>query len=215
MRAIIWSAILAAGVVGAEPKAQTWTFAKADLGKLPAGWTAAKTGEGEGSVWKVTADESAPGKTGHVLTQTAAGPNRLFNLCLRNGSEFGDGELSVRVRAGDGEIDQGGGLVWRARDANNYYVCRFNPLEKNFRLYNVKDGKRTELRSKEKIDVPAGKWFTVGVKHVGAKIVCTLNGAHALEATDETFPKSGQVGLWTKADAVTSFDELTIVNGGR
>lgn len=208
MRTLTVVLVIVTGAIAAEPAAKTWTFGKGDLDKLPAGWTAAKTGEGEGSVWKITADDTAPGKTGHVLTQTAAAPNRLFNLCLANETDFTDGEISVQVRAVKGEIDQGGGLVWRAKDANNYYVCRFNPLEKNFRVYFVQDGKRKELGSKDKIELPADKWFTVAVKHQGNKIHCTLNGEHALEASDDTFPANGKIGLWTKADAVTSFDLL-------
>jgi hypothetical protein len=201
--------------LAAEPAIREWTFKKDDLGKLPAGWTAAKTGEGEGSVWKVTADDTAPGKTGHVLTQTAAGPNRLFNLCLIDGVVFHDGELIVRAKAVSGEIDQGGGLVWRAIDANNYYVCRYNPLEKNFRVYHVKDGKRTELASKDKIEPDAEKWFTISVKHAGNKITCSLNNKHTLEVTSDTFPKPGKVGFWTKADAATSFDQLKIIASPR
>jgi Domain of Unknown Function (DUF1080) len=201
-------ALLAVALLtGAEPEARVWTFTRADVGKLPAGWTAAKTGEGDGSVWQVRADDTA-GKTTYVLVQTAEGPTRLFNLCLADGTAFQDGELSVRVKALSGEIDQGGGLLWRAKDANNYYVCRYNPLEKNFRVYHVKDGKRTELAGKSKVEVPAGQWFTVAVKHVGDKVRCTLNGEHALEVTDGTFSEAGRVGLWTKADAVTAFAEL-------
>jgi hypothetical protein len=215
MRTIAVIALFGVPALAAEPKAREWNFKKDDLGKLPAGWTAAKTGEGDGSVWKVTADNSAPGKSGHVLTQTAAGPNRLFNLCFVDGSEFGDGELSVRCKSVSGEIDQGGGLVWRAIDANNYYVCRYNPLEKNFRLYHVKDGKRTELASKDKLELLTEPWFTVTVKHAGNKITCSLNGKHTLEVTNDTFPKPGKVGLWTKADAVTSFDQLKIVATAR
>lgn len=210
MRSCLLAMTLVSFVVAADPKAHPIAFDKADLGKLPAGWTAAKTGEGEGSVWKVTADDSAPGKPGHVLTQTAAGPNRLYNLCVRDESSFLDGDLTVRVKAIAGEIDQGGGLVWRYLDANNYYVCRYNPLEKNFRLYTVKEGKRKELASKEKIELKKAKEFAVSVKHIGSKIVCELDGEHKLEVTDETFPKPGKVGLWTKADAVTSFDKLGI-----
>ena len=125
----------------ADEKTRLITFAKSDSGRLPTGWTAAKTGEGEGSVWQVAADDTAPGKTGHVRVQTAKGPTRLFNLCLLDGSTFADGELSVAIKANKGDIDQGGGLVWRCQDANNYYVCRYNPIEGNFRLYYLKDGR--------------------------------------------------------------------------
>jgi hypothetical protein len=211
MRPLTVLVLFAIASLAAEPKAREWTLKKEDFGELPAGWTAAKTGKGDGSVWKVTADNSAPGKTGHVLTQTAEGPNRLFNLCLVDGSEFADGELSVRAKSVSGEIDQGGGLVWRAIDGNNYYICRYNPLEKNFRLYQVKDGRRTELASKDKLEPLTEPWFTVAVKHAGNKITCSLNGKHTLEITNDTFAKPGKVGFWTKADAVTSFDQLKIV----
>jgi len=200
-----------ASVTFAAEKAQLINFGKSDLGKLPDGWTATKTGEGEGSVWKVTADETVPSKTGYALTQTAAGPNRLFNVCVFNASSFLDGTLTVQVHAISGEIDQGGGLVWRYLDANNYYVCRFNPLEKNFRLYTVKDGKRKELASKDKIELAKPTLFSITVAHVGNKITCQLAGKHKLESTDDTFQKAGKVGFWTKADAVASFDSLGII----
>jgi hypothetical protein len=194
----------------ADEKTRLITFAKSDNDKLPTGWTAAKTGEGEGSVWKVAADDTAPGKTGHVLVQTAKGPTRLFNLCLLDGATFADGELSVAVKSNKGDIDQGGGLVWRCQDANNYYVCRYNPLEGNFRLYYLKDGRRTQLATKENVELSAGKWFTVGVRHAGNKIECSLNGDKLLTVTDDTFLKPGKIGLWTKADAVSAFDQLSI-----
>jgi 3-keto-disaccharide hydrolase len=203
-------AFVLVGTVAAQEKPAPITFAKADAGKLPAGWTAAKTGTGEGSVWKVTAQETAPGKTGHALTQSAASPAKMFNLCLLEKSAFSDGELSVQVKANEGSTDQGGGLLWRAVDANNYYVCRYNPLEQNYRLYKIVDGVRTQLATKDKLEVPDGKWFTVAVRHTGNKIECLLNGTLHLEVKDDTFAKPGKVGLWTKADAITSFDLLLI-----
>ena len=142
--------------------------------------------------------------------QTAESPSGLFNLCLAKGSEFADGELSVQIKAVTGKTDQGGGLVWRVNDANNYYVCRFNPLEDNFRLYKVVAGKRTQLATKEELTVPEGKWFTVSIRHIGNKIECLLNGKKQLEATDGAFPKPGGVGVWTKADAVSAFDQLAL-----
>ena len=147
--------------------------------------------------------------------QTAESPSGLFNVCLASGIEFTDGELSVQIKAVAGKTDQGGGLVWRAKDANNYYICRFNPLEDNFRVYKVVDGKRTQLATKENITLPAGKWFTVSIRHVGKKIECRLNGEKHLEATDDTFPKAGAIGLWSKADAVSAFDKLVMTPIGQ
>src|SRR5262249_35141440 len=164
MRSLIASVcIVITSIVSGEDAAKEVTFARADQGKLPGGWTAAKTGTGDGSVWKVVEGSSTPSKSGFALAQTAEGPNALFNLCILDGSAFKDGEVSVMVKAVAGKLDQGGGVVWRYKDANNYYVCRYNPLEENFRVYHVKDGKRTQLATKEGLTVPAGKWFAVSI----------------------------------------------------
>src|SRR5262245_57029312 len=128
--AAVTVALLAACAPAAAQEALTFTFAKGDAGKLPKGWTSAKTGKGEGSVWKVVADDSAPSKKGYALAQTAEGPEQLFNICVLDAS-YTDLELAVSFKAVKGKEDQGGGLVWRYADADNYYVCRMNPLEDN------------------------------------------------------------------------------------
>jgi hypothetical protein len=183
-------------------------LSKADLGKLPAGWEAAQTGAGKGSVWKVVADDTAPSKSGLALAQTAAGPEGLFNLCVATKGRFGNQvDLSVSLKPIQGESDQGGGVVWLYQDANNYYVTRYNPLEDNFRVYKVVAGKRTQLGTIEKIAKVPG-WHTIRVMHSGKTITCTLDDKHQLKATDDTFQKPGLVGLWTKADAQTHFDRF-------
>lgn len=192
-----------------DSAAQTWSFEEDDVGKLPRGWTAAKTGDGEGSVWKVTEDKSAPSGA-RVLAQVAKGPSPLFNLCIADGSAIQDFQLSVAFKAVDGKIDQGGGVVWRYVDSSNYYVTRFNPLETNFRLYKVVDGKRMQLATKEGLEGPAGEWHKLVVRMEGDDITCSLNGTRHLEATDATFAKAGKIGLWTKADAQTYFDGLDV-----
>lgn len=206
LSAALCGALCCGVVVADEPK--TVTFAKADAGKPPKGWVVARTGEGEGSVWAVTADDSAPSKSGYALAQTAEGPNPLYNLCVLTDSGFKDGEVSVAVKAVKGKLDQGGGVVWRYKDAKNYYVCRYNPLETNIRLYQVKEGKRTQLATKEEVAVKEGAWFTVSVMQTGKVIECSLDGKKLLEATDETFPDAGQVGVWCKADAHSHFDQF-------
>lgn len=194
----------------AQEKYRTFTFGKDDAGKLPRGWTAAQTGEGAASVWKVLADETAPSKKGHVLAQTASAPKLTYNLCVLDDSNYKDVEISVAFKAVKGEVDQGGGVVWRYQDANNYYIARMNPLESNFRLYKVEGGKRNQLATAEKIKVSAGEWHTLHIAMEGNKIECKLDGKQVFEATDDTFAKPGKVGLWTKADAVTSFDDLKV-----
>ncbi len=190
-------------------------FTKADAGKLPAGWKADRTGKGDGSIWKVVADATGPGRTGYVLAQTAAGERTVFNLCVVPEARFRDVELSAAFKAVRGELDQGGGLVWRYRDADNYYVARMNPLEDNYRFYKVVAGKRIQLATVEGIKIPAGAWHTLKVRHVGDRIECFLDGKKRIEATDRTFEQAGAVGLWTKADAQTAFDAFCAAEAKR
>jgi hypothetical protein len=194
----------------AQDKYRTITFAKDDLGKVPKGWTAAKTGKGEGSVWKVVEDSTAPSKRGFALAQTAKSPGQTFNLCILDDSNYQQVEVSVAFKAVEGKIDQGGGIVWRYQDADNYYIARYNPLEDNFRLYKVVAGKRMQLATKEEIALKAGEWHTIKIAMEGNKIECKLNGKQIFEATDDAFPKAGKIGLWTKADAQTHFDEFKV-----
>jgi hypothetical protein len=187
---------------------KTLGFEKADLGKVPKGWAAAQTGKGVGSAWKLVADDSAPTSRGVALAQTAASPKSMFNLCVVEQPQFKDLEVKVDFKAMQGKEDQGGGIAWRYQDADNYYVVRANPLEDNFRLYKVIQGKRIQLAAAENLDIPAKKWHTIQVKHVGDKIECSLNGKKLLEAKDGAIAAAGRVGLWTKADAQTHFDML-------
>lgn len=194
-------------VVAEEPKAMKTDFEGATVGSVPKGWTVAKTGTGEGSVWKIAEDKTAP-KGPKVLAQTAESPGPMFNLCVADDTNFKDVEASVAFKAVKGKKDQGGGIVWRYADANNYYIARFNPLEDNFRLYHVVAGKRTQFGGKEELKAKAGEWHTLTIKMVGDAITCSLNGKVEIEAKDATYTKPGKVGLWTKADAQTYFDDL-------
>ena len=137
----------------------------------------------------------------------AESPNAMFNLCVLEGGSYKDLEATVAFKAVRGKNDQGGGFVWRYRDANNYYIARMNPLEENYRVYKVVAGKRTQLATVENIPKSPG-WHTIGVKHAGKEIICTLDEKHRLSVTDDTFTKPGLVGLWTKADARTHFDKF-------
>lgn len=195
---------------GAAPKT-TFTFGKDKAGALPAGWKAEQTGAGKGSEWKVVKDETAPSKSGQALAQTAASPRALFNLCVEQKLVARDVEISVEFKAVKGKVDQGGGLVWRYQDANNYYVARMNPLEDNYRLYKVIDGKRTQLATTEdNVVVPENSWQRLTIRHAGSKITCFLDGKKLLEAEDNAIAKAGKIGLWTKADAQTYFDQLIV-----
>ncbi len=112
-------------------------------------------------------------------------------------------------KANSGREDQGGGVIWRAKDKNNYYVARMNPLESNFRIYYVKDAHRVMLAS-ARIRIPAHEWHELEIHHFGNKITGYIDGKKLLEVKDSTFTEPGGVGLWTKADAATSFDNFKI-----
>jgi hypothetical protein len=198
------------GLAGGREKARNFPFTQADEGKVPTGWKAEKTGKGEGSVWKVVADNTAPSRKGYVLAQTAEGPSSLFNVCVATDTRYQNVEVIVAFKANEGKKDQGGGIVWRYQDANNYYVARMNPLEDNFRVYKVVGGKRSAEFQDAEVKVPKGEWHSLKIKMVGNHIECFLDGKKHLDVRDDSITSTGQVGLWTKADAQTSFDGFRV-----
>jgi len=131
-----------------------------------------------------------------------------LNVVLVDSVQAKNLDLSVHLKPIAGTIDQGGGVVWRAKDAKNYYICRYNPLENNFRVYKVVDGRRTELASAD-IQKTDG-WQTLRITMREEQIECFLDGKKHLEVNDGTFGVAGRIGLWTKADAQTHFDDLTL-----
>src|SRR5207244_5427887 len=142
-----------------------------------------------------------------ALAQTTADKDALFNLCVADEPSLKDVEVSVTFKAIKGERDQGGGIVWRYQDANNYYVARMNPLEDNFRVYKVVAGKRSKEFQNVEVKVPANEWHVLKIGMQGDHIQCYLDGKKHLDVKDATFAEAGKVGLWTKADAQTYFDD--------
>ncbi len=191
-----------------EDEKLVFNFENNPVGVLPQGWSNQMTGKGGLGSWSVLADPTAPSKP-NVLAQTSKeNPGYHFNIAVAEQTNFSDLEIELMFKAIDGQEDQGGGPVWRYQDADNYYVCRANPLESNFRVYKVVDGNRKQLQS-AKVDIPSGVWHSLKVKNTGNRIQCWYNGKLYLDVTDESFT-SGKIGLWTKADAVTWFDDVTI-----
>jgi hypothetical protein len=184
---------------GAAPSVLAdWTF---DGDGIPAGFELAS------GRWRPGTDRSAPSGQG-VLLQEAKSDPAAFNVALA-GALARDLELEVALRPIEGDEDRGGGLVWRAYDGSNYYVARWNPLEDNFRLYKVVEGQRTMLASAD-AHLDGAAWHKLRVRMVGDRIECALDGQVLLEARDATFSDEGRVGLWTKADARTAFDDLVL-----
>ena len=210
MAILIWGGV---SLASTHKPIGTFTLSLEDVaeGKLPPGWKVAATNPKGGlAEWAVVRDVGAPGQPKKVLSLTKAhdGSRGVFNLCWNPQVVFQDGEIEVMVRANSGAIDQGGGIIWRARDANNYYIARYNPLERNFRLYFVKDGKRQMLADKGDLEIKPREWFTLKIVHRDNNIEGSLNGENMWTVTDKTFTNPGGIGFWTKADAATSFADL-------
>jgi len=154
--------------------------------------------------WVVEAMPAAP--TGRrVLVQRAT--TNPFNVIVAPPGPFSDVDVSVKFRPLSGREDASGGLVVRFADGT-YYIVRANALEDNFRLYAYDRGRR-QLASAAVRKPPLGQWHQVRVVAVGDRIQAWLNGVRRLDHRDARFA-SGRVGLWTKADSVTAFDDLTI-----
>jgi hypothetical protein len=185
----------------AEDHKKSWNFDAEKTSAIAVGFT------NEVGEWKIVADGSAPSK-GNALAQLAKNDRPVFNITLASGTSYTNLDISVKLRSIAGKIDQGGGVVWRARDPKNYYIARYNPLEDNYRVYKVEDGRRFQLGTS---DIKLGQgWHTLRVTMTGEHIECYHDGQKYLDASDSTFKEAGKIGLWTKADAQTHFDDLTV-----
>lgn len=188
-----------------------WDFEKVPLGQIPEGWKIEGTNQkGPLAAWQVLEDESAPsGKRVLALTHPNHASADTFNLCWTDRISFVNGEVGTYIKSHSGQTDQGGGLIWRVKDKDNYYVARWNPLENNLRVYYVKSGTRKLLGSVD-ASFPPGKWIRMKIVHQGALIEGYLNDSKVIEVTDSAFSSPGGVGFWTKADASTAFHGLLI-----
>ena len=189
---------------------RAWNFDASTPGKVPTGWSIRQTNPTKAmATWRVMADGAAPSKSNVLALTGTDNYDGTFNLAIAEGTSFKDLDLSVKVKAVRGDEDQGGGPIWRCKDKNNYYISRFNPLEENYRVYKVVNGRRKQLDT-AKVATEPGKWYAVRVTMIDNQITCYLNGEKLLETKDDTFADTGMVGFWTKADAVTSFDDLSV-----
>jgi len=198
------------GQRGRRGRRDVWSFEEDKAGSVPTGWKVAETrGKGVPATWQVVEDDSAPDGTQAVAITANENRGSTYNLMIAQATSYRDLVIRVKVKAVTGKQDQGGGPIWRAKDADNYYIARWNPLEDNFRVYYVKDGRRIQLGSADvKADPKA--WHDILIVHRGNRIAASLDGERLIELEDTTFGEAGKVGLWTKADAATEFDNLTV-----
>jgi hypothetical protein len=183
--------------------AETINFDSDPTGRLPSAWRPGVTGKGA-ALWAVRADESAPSKP-NVLQQSATG---AFPWCVLPATSIEDGFIEVRFKPMAGHDDQAGGVVWRWKDGDNYYVARANALENNVSLYHTTGGRRITIKYVD-APVPKNTWHTLRVEFAGKRIKVALNGKTYIEQEDDHIAGAGAVGLWTKADSVTAFDDFS------
>jgi hypothetical protein len=178
------------------------SFDDAAAGKLPVEWQQGVTGRGSPR-WAIAQDPTAPSKP-NVLQQSGSG---TFPWCVRTGTTIENGSVEVKFKALSGKEDQAGGVLWRWKDGDNYYVARANALENNVSLYYTEKGKRITIQY---VDAPVAKntWHTLRVEFNVKRIRVSLNGKTYIVADDEHIRGGGAVGLWTKADSVTAFDDF-------
>jgi hypothetical protein len=196
---------------------QVINFDKDEEGKAPKGFIFGLTGKGEPGVWVIKTEMTAP-SVPNVLAQINADPvSYRFPLCVYDGFIAKDVDVSVKFKPVSGQEDQAAGIVWRYQDPDNYYIVRANANENNVVLYKVEKGRRTDLplvgkgrTYGAKAPIPSGEWGTLRVVATGSRFEVYSNGVKLFEVEDTTFPVAGKVGLWTKADSVTLFDDLTI-----
>jgi hypothetical protein len=188
----------------------TVSFENNPVGATPEGWTATLTGKGDPK-WTVESDQTAPSES-KILKQSG---RATFPLLLKNESNIKDGFIEINFKAIDGSQDRAAGVVWRAKDANNYYVVRANALEDNFVLYKTVNGARSALDIVGRkggygvsVAVPANIWHRLRIDFKGTRFKASFNGKELFEVNDSTFTDAGKVGLWTKADSVTLFDQI-------
>jgi len=201
--------LIAAGMVF-HGRTEMFQFDDLRTGEVPTGWLGALTGKGEPK-WSAVSDDSAPSQP-NVLKQSGEATYALF---IKTNAMLKNGYVQVKFKAVSGKEDQAGGVLWRVKDANDYYVCRANALENNVVAYKTVAGKRFSLDIvgrkggygvEEK--VAHGEWHTLRVEFASNRCQVFFNGKHLFDVQDDTFREAGHVGLWTKADSVTLFDDF-------
>jgi len=195
-----------------------YNFDDAAAGKIAVMFHGALTGSGANGEWIVKADPTAPSQPNVMAQVSADDTGYRFLLAIADDGSYKDLEVSVRFKPVSGGGDQAAGLVWRLKDANNYYIVRANALEDNVVLYKVERGERADLPLKgegrtygKKVKVPRGEWSALRVTAQGKLFTVYFNDQRLYEVEDETFKEAGKIGLWTKADSVTHFDDLRVI----
>src|SRR2546423_6850577 len=193
-------AVVAVGILAVS---ESVTFDASPAGLAPVGWTATQTGSGKAR-WAIEKDDTAPSKP-NVLKQSG---EATYPVCIKDDTSLKDGFVEVKFKPVSGKEDQAGGVLWRCKDKDNYYIARANALEDNVCIYHTIKGKRTEQK-RTNTKVSSGQWHALRVDFSENHFTVTFDGKKAIEWDDKTFTEAGMVGVWTKADSVTLFDDFS------
>jgi hypothetical protein len=205
MKHVLWTitaTMVSTLTFGTTAVAGTDTFDSAQVDTPPGGWTCGVTGSGAPK-WTIEADASAPSPP-NVLKQSGSG---TFPWCVKNGSSITDGFVEVKFKPIAGREDRAGGVVWRWKNGDNYYIARANALEGNVSLYHTEGGRRITIKYVGAA-VAANVWHTLRVQFAARHIKVIFDRKPAIELDDGHITGAGAVGVWTKADSVTAFDDF-------
>ena len=159
--------------------------------------------------WQVVEDSAKPAGPRVLAEVSGDTTNNRFPICIFPAVQAENVEVTIAFKPLSGRVDQAAGIAIRVRDQDNYYVTRANALEGNIGFYIVEGGVRRQLAGAG-APVPLGEWQTLTLRMHGLSAQILLNGVSVLTHADGTFTEPGGVGLWTKADSLTYFDDLTI-----
>ena len=199
----LYTLFIMSSLITSAARAGTVNFDDAKTGAPPPGWNATQTGRGAAK-WTIEKDDTASSKP-NVLKQSG---EATYPVCLKNDTSLQNGFVEVKFKPISGKEDQAGGVIWRCKDADNYYIARANALEDNVTIYHTIKGRRSEKKRTE-IKVSSNEWHTLRVDFQGNHFTVTFDGKKAIEWDDKTFTEAGMVGVWTKADSVTLFDDFS------
>jgi hypothetical protein len=200
LTAVAFASVMLTGVALAQTVVN---FDNLKTGAPPPGWTAGQTGSGAAK-WTIERDNTAPSPP-NVLKQSG----QAYGVCIKDDTSIKDGFVEVKFKPISGTSDRAGGLIWRAKDTENYYVTRANAVGGNISIYHTIKGQRVAFKSIS-MNVTSGEWHTLRVDFQGNQFAVTFDGKKVIEAVDDSFADAGKVGVFiTRADSVTLFDDFT------
>jgi len=192
------------------PSGKIVNFDTYKIGQAPPGWTMASPTKGSAPDWEIRKDQTAPTQP-YVLAEISASPAETRSpLAILNDPTMRDADVSVRIKPISGREGLAGGVVWRYRDENNYYVARADSNQNTVAVFKVEDGHRIPLLTGVRHLIPVNCWSILKVSVRGSRFQVFVDHRRVLEGQDKTFSAPGRVGLWALSDSVIYFDDFRV-----